>query len=143
MRVLGIVQEMCVKIHNIPLRTIQYREFNKARNMMANNEYCITVAKNFYVFKNKSLGLFLVTDTIYLTKRHGISFQLVLPPSYLHKSVNLEELESSITINVIDSNIIRNDNQFVYLKRCAHNMFFNIYILNTVPFIEKFVYVEI
>ena len=71
--------------------------------------------------KNKSLGLFLVTDTIYLTKRHGISFQLVLPPSYLHKSVNLEELESSITINTIDSNIIRNDNQFVYLKRCAHN----------------------
>ena len=45
---------------------------------------------------------------------------------------------------MIDSNIIRNDNQFVYLKRCAHNnMLFNIYILNTAPFIEKFVYAEI
>ena len=95
-------------------------------------------------FKNKSLGLFLDTDTIYLTKRYGISFQLVLPPSYLHKSVNLEELESSIKINAIDLNIIRNDNQFVYLKRCAHNnMLFNIYIPNTAPFIEKFVYTEI
>ena len=95
-------------------------------------------------FKNKSLGLFLVTDTIYLTKRHGISFQLVLPPSYLHKSVNLEELESSKTINGIDLNMTRNDNQFVYLKRCAHNnLLFNIYILNTAPFFEKFVYADI
>ena len=100
--------------------------------------------KTSMYFKNKSLGLFLITDTLYLTKRHCISFQLVLPPSYLHKSVNVEELESSITINVIDSNIIRNDNQFVYIKRSAHNnMLFNIYILNTAPFIEKFVYAEI
>ena len=51
MRVLGIVQEMCVKILNIPLRTIHYREFNKSRNMMASNEYCVTVAKTFYVFE--------------------------------------------------------------------------------------------
>ena len=95
-------------------------------------------------FRNKSLGRFLVTDTVYLTKRHGNSFQLVLPPSYLHKLMNLEELESSITINMIDSNIIRNDNQFVYQKQCAHNnMLVNIYILNTAPFIEKFVHAEI
>ena len=45
---------------------------------------------------------------------------------------------------MIDSNIMRNDNQFVYQKQCAHNnMLVNIYILNTAPFIEKFVHAEI
>ena len=41
MHVLGIVQEMGVKINSIPLRTIQYRTFNEARDMMASNEYCV------------------------------------------------------------------------------------------------------
>ena len=54
MRVLGIIQEMGVRIHNTPLRTIQHRTFNKTiDSTVPKREYCTNIANNLYVFQKR------------------------------------------------------------------------------------------
>ena len=52
MRVSGIAQEMGIKIHDNPLRTVQYRTLNKTSDMIPKNEYCNFVASNLYTYSN-------------------------------------------------------------------------------------------